>query len=195
MKHWGKSVIQEQQINILKTYILKYTGFFYCFRPELGACSSLTSLLVLKFLSLPYLNSKTQSRFAVCRDSFNGLPHSWRWFLLTLESCPLWAFSPLLYRYFCFRTLKSEALLLFEWKSGYFLSTVAFLKTQSSDDLELKVAHFPKCVSIYRNHYFSGIQRNVFQVRRKWKLKKINLQHVTMRTALYKVILSLVSLL
>lgn len=28
MKHWGKSVIQEQQINILKIYILKYTGFF-----------------------------------------------------------------------------------------------------------------------------------------------------------------------
>lgn len=36
-------------------------------------------------------------------------------------------------------------------------------------------ADFPKCVSVYQNHYFSGVQRNVFIVwGKECKLKKIN---------------------
>lgn len=80
------------------------------------------------------------------------------------------AFSPLQYRYFSFTKSKLEALFLLNVKSVK--SQLWHFKTmQNSNALEFKVAGFPKYVSIYQNHYFSEIQRNVFMVGRKWKLK------------------------
>lgn len=55
----------------------------------------------------------------------------------------------------------------FRVEKWLFIGQCGIFKNKSSNDLELKVADFPKCVSIYRNHYFPGIQRNVFQVGRK----------------------------
>lgn len=86
----------------------------------------LIPLIVLPFLYLIQTPRVSQDRCMLRLPRLlHGLPCSWRWFLLILESCLLWVIP---YWCFSFLKLKSEALFLFESKSGSVLGNCGIFK-------------------------------------------------------------------
>lgn len=114
----------------------------YCFRSEHGAHSSSINFphCSLRFSLCLIGTPRVSQGCCMLRlpQLLNGLPCFWRWFLLTLESCLLWALSPLPRCCFSFLKLKSEALLLFEFKSGSVLGNCGIFKNRVQMTLNLK---------------------------------------------------------